>query len=162
MEERELHRLVDVLEEALDPHADADLLGPAAREVRDEARPLLEVDEADRDRQLVAGDRRVMQDGVAVDGAAARRRNGLPARRLAARAHRAGRVPELAAPGALLDQELPLVAGLPPPGVVVAARAADAARLRGRSAGCGRLCGGLVGPELEHAEGERAHLLPAL
>jgi hypothetical protein len=110
-------------------HVDVDLVERAVDDVRDDPRPLLEVDHRDRERQLVAGDRRVVQHHPAVHRALAARQDARPLRRVARVAHRARRDGADAALLALLDQEMAPVDALPPPAVVERARRADPAGL---------------------------------
>src|SRR5262245_2709821 len=162
-EHGELHLVVDLLEAQRDGHADADVRRRAPDEVRDDAGPLVELDERAHERILVARELRMVEHGMAVDLARALRADRRPFDRLALAAHRARRMPERAAALALLDQELAACDRLPPPAVVVADDGTHASRRRRRGgSGGGSGLRLLMGAELEHPERHPADLFAAL
>src|SRR5262245_20092229 len=165
-EERQHELRIDLRELDLHRHADLHVAGRDADEVRDEPRALLQLDQHDRVRVREGGDRRVVRDDEGEDAAAPAGALRVPLERVAVRARRPGRMAELAAALAALDEELAALDAFPEEGVVVRARrprnpAPARRRLRG---GLRRVGRGGDGPrlELEDAEAHARHLLAVL
>ena len=122
--------LVEVDELGPHRHADRDVLGLDAAEVGDHPRPLLQLDQADRQRVLERGHLGVVHHDVGVQGAAAARVDGVPLERAAVGAGRQRRVAQGAARGAVLDQQLVGAGALEPERVVLGQRRLRARRAR--------------------------------
>ena len=145
--------LVVVDEGGLHGHADPNGIELHAVEVGDQPRPLLQLDEADRQRVLEGRHLRVVHDDVRVHRAAAARLHRVPLQRAAHGAGRQRRVAQRAARGAVLNQQLVRAGTLEPERVVLregGVRARRPGRLLHRR------------QELEDAEAHGGHGLPGV
>ena len=97
--------VIERLEVDLHRHADRDVCRVDVREVGHDPHALLEFDQRHDVGVVEEREARLVRHDVAVDGAAARRLDRLPVQGSALRAHGAGRVAQLPAAAAALDQE---------------------------------------------------------
>ena len=118
MERGEGQILVVINELHLDRKFDRDVARVDADQIGDQTGPFFKLDQTHREGIVKGGNLGIVVDDEAVHDASTAGFDGVPIRRAAGTAHRFGRVPERAAGGASLDQQLVLLAGVKPPGVV--------------------------------------------